>query len=165
MKRLALLMPAMLLCTIAIAAEPVTYDIKIVEDGHLVYGFTTTAPMGKGIHLESTQIDQNNQDVALDYINDKFAIDVTGNVVNDKGVLNSMLSLTDLEKYIDAAPGEQLPLINLPKAAKSSLTAPLKLVNGEPQGLSYSLGTTTSENGNKPATEPRTVVITATWIH
>jgi hypothetical protein len=165
MKRLAVLAFALIFCPSVFAAQPVTYDVKIVEDGHLVYGFTTTAPMGKGVHLESAQVDRKDQDVALDYINDQVSVDLTGNMVNDKGVLDSTFSLTDLEKFIDVPAGDKRPLINVPKVAKTSLEAPLKLVNGQPQGLSYTLGTTTSDDGNAPATEPRTVVITATWIH
>ena len=165
MKRFSLLLPALLLCSTAFAAEPVTYDIKVVEDGHLVYGFTTTAPIGKGIHLESSQVDHKGQDMGLDYLNDKISIELSGNQVDDKGFLKSTLTLFDIEKYIDAVEGKKAPMLNLPAVAKSTLNTGISLVNGVPTGLSYTIGTSTSGKGEKSVEDPRTVVITATWIH
>ncbi|AYG48174.1 hypothetical protein DV532_28310 (plasmid) [Pseudomonas sp. Leaf58] len=165
MKRLALMLPALLLSSVALAAKPVTYDVKIVEDGHLVYSFTTSAPMGKGVHLASAQIDRQDQDMALDYLNDQVSIELTGNLVDAKGILTSNLLLVDQEKFIDAKLDKQPPLVNMPNVATSRLNTPLKLTNGQPMGVSYSLGTTGAQDGSKPAKEPRTLLITATWAH
>ena len=165
MKRLVLLLPALLLSTVALAAKPVTYDVKIVEDGHLVYSFTTSAPMGKGVRLESAQIDRQGQDMALDYLNDQVSIELTGNQVDATGILTSNLLLVDREKFIDTRFDKQPALVDLPNVATSRLNTPLKLTNGQPLGVSYSLGTTGAQEGAKPAKEPRTLVVTATWMH
>lgn len=165
MKRIVLLLPALLLSSVAWAAKIVTYDAKIVEDGHLVYSFTTSAPMGKGVHLASAQIDRQDQDMALGYLNDQISIELTGNLVDTKGILTSNLLLVDQEKFIDAKLDKKPPLVNLPNVATSKLNTPLKLTNGQPLGVSYLYGSTDAQDGSKPAKEPRTLVVTATWAH
>jgi hypothetical protein len=160
MKRLSLLVPALLFCGSVLAGQPITYDIKVVEDGQTVYGFKKTAQLGKGVHLEAVESNVPEAQRALDYTSDKLTIDL-GNSVKDKnGALNVSFNLHDSEKYVAALESEYGGLLNIPSTATSVINQNLILHNGEEFSLPYP----NDVKGNE-FPEPRSVVISASWLN
>lgn len=157
MKRFALRLPALLLSSVAMANQEVTYDIKIVEEGNLVYSFRTTAPSNKDVHFETRQIDHKDQDLSLDYRNRKITIDLRDVRVEPSGGYAADLSLYDHEERIETAPPGQF---NMPKTSTNTVETVLSLAEGTPKAVSYNVALKGLDE--KVTSKVRTLMITAT---